>query len=86
MRLSSIDPISLKPVKTLADAPFVVEGMGTNALVIFFENEVNKAAYIDSPLHQENSMESESLSTNVVDRSPKPGKTQPNGLMNRTEL
>lgn len=54
MRNSTLDPISLNDVTDIANAPFVIEGEGPNALKIYFENEANKAEYLDIPLHTAN--------------------------------
>lgn len=78
MRLSSLDPISLNTVSTLADAPYVVEGMGLNALVIFFENEANKSAYLDFRLHSEDCTASRTHSGVRVQKSSEPRNFQEN--------
>lgn len=54
MRNSTLDPISMNDVADLTNAPFVIEGEGPNALKIYFENEANKAEYLDIPLHTAN--------------------------------
>ena len=54
MRISTLDPISMNDVNDVDSAPFVVEGEGPNALKIYFENEANKAEYLDIPLHTAN--------------------------------
>jgi uncharacterized protein YpiB (UPF0302 family) len=54
MRISTLDPISMKDVTDPDNAPFVIEGNGPNALKIYFENEANKAEYMDIPLHTAN--------------------------------
>lgn len=54
MRNSTLDPISMNDVTDIANAPFVIEGEGPNALIIYFENEANKAEYLDIPLHTAN--------------------------------
>ena len=51
MRISTLDPISLNDVSDTEHAPYVIEGHGPNALKIYFENEDNRAEYIDIPLH-----------------------------------
>ena len=55
MRISTLDPISMNDVHDLGSAPYVVEGQGPNALKIYFENERNRAEYLDIPLHGANS-------------------------------
>lgn len=47
MRTTTIDPISGKDVLTTDDAPYVVEGSGDDALVIYFESEQNRQAYLE---------------------------------------
>jgi len=54
MRISTLDPISMNDVTNTDTAPFVIEGEGPNALKIYFENEANKAEYLDIPLHTAN--------------------------------
>ena len=39
MIISTTDPISLTDVKNPENHPFVVEGVGENALKIYFEND-----------------------------------------------
>jgi hypothetical protein len=47
MRISTLDPISMKDVTDTESAPFVIEG----DLKIYFESEANKNEYLDIPLH-----------------------------------
>ena len=54
MRISTLDPISMNDVTDPENAPFVIEGNGPGALKIYFENEANKAEYLDIPLHTAN--------------------------------
>lgn len=54
MRISTLDPISMNDVIDTDTAPYVIEGAGPDALKIYFENEANKAEYIDIPLHTSN--------------------------------
>jgi hypothetical protein len=54
MRISTLDPITLNDVTDLANAPFVIDGEGPNALKIYFENEANKAEYLAIPVHGAN--------------------------------
>ena len=54
MLVSTRDPITLNDVTDVDNAPFVSEGEGPNALKIYFENEANKAEYLDIPLHTAN--------------------------------
>jgi hypothetical protein len=55
MRISTLDPISMRDVTDIADAPYVVEGVGPNALKIYFENDANRDEYLEIPLHGANS-------------------------------
>ena len=54
MRISTLDPISMNDVIDTESAPYVIEGEGPNALKIYFENEANRAEYLDIPLHTAN--------------------------------
>jgi hypothetical protein len=54
MRISTLDPITMHDVHNIDSAPFVIEGTGPNALKIYFENEANKAEYLDIPMHTAN--------------------------------
>lgn len=54
MIVSTTDPISMQDVTDLENAPYVIEGEGPNALKIYFQNEANKAEYLDIPLHTAN--------------------------------
>jgi len=47
MHICSLDPVSMKEVITLKDAPYVVEGSGQNYLVIYFESETNRNTYLE---------------------------------------
>lgn len=46
MIISTTDPISLVDVQNPESHPFIVEGEGSNALKIYFENEENKDTYL----------------------------------------
>jgi len=54
MRISTLDPISMNDVIDLKTAPYVIEGVGPNALKIYFENEANREEYLDIPIHTAN--------------------------------
>lgn len=54
MIISTKDPISMNDITDIENAAYVVEGDGNNALIIYFENEANKAEYLDTPLHAAN--------------------------------
>ena len=56
MITSTLDPISMKDVTDLENAPYVIEGEGQNALKIYFESEKNKQEYLDIPLHGSDDM------------------------------
>ena len=47
MIISTTDPVSLVDIQNPETHPFVVEGEGDNALKIYFENEENKAIYLE---------------------------------------
>ncbi len=47
MIISTTDPVSLVDVQNPESHPFVIEGEGEIALKIYFENEENKAAYLE---------------------------------------
>jgi len=47
MRFSTTDPMTGNDVKDVETAPFVIEGAGNDALLIFFENELSKHAYLE---------------------------------------
>lgn len=47
MIISTTDPVSLVDIQNPEAHPFVVEGEGDNALKIYFENEENKAIYLE---------------------------------------
>lgn len=49
MRISTLDPITLKEVTELENAPYVINGEGHQALKIYFENESNKAKFLAIP-------------------------------------
>lgn len=54
MSISTLDPISMNDVSDIDSAPYVIEGEGSNALKIYFENDENKAVYMQIPLHTSN--------------------------------
>lgn len=47
MRKSTTDPVSGMDVSNTQDAPFIIEGEGGNALIIYFESQENKRAFIE---------------------------------------
>ena len=46
MRVTTRDPITGNDVTEVEDAPTVVEGVGENALKIYFESEQSRLAYL----------------------------------------
>ncbi len=46
MKQTSVDPISGNEVSDIANAPFVIEGRGADALKIYFESQANKDSYL----------------------------------------
>ena len=46
MRISTLDPISMNRVTNTAQAPYVIEGQGPDALKMYFECEANKTVWI----------------------------------------
>lgn len=48
MLVSTTDPISGNDVKNIERAPYVVEGEGDLAPKIYFENEDNRRAYLET--------------------------------------
>ena len=45
MRFQTTDPVDGKDVHDTANAPFVLEGSGDDALKIYFNSENNRQAY-----------------------------------------
>ena len=66
MRISTLDPISMNDVKDKETAPYIIDG----DLKIYFENEGNKAEYLDVPLH--GALNSEGLNKIFDDASDSP--------------
>ncbi|MDJ0831942.1 MAG: hypothetical protein QNJ69_00370 [Gammaproteobacteria bacterium] len=58
MLISTLDPISMKDVTDTDSAPYVVDGEGSHALKIYFENEANKVKYMNMLLHRGIGMQS----------------------------
>jgi hypothetical protein len=56
MITTTLDPISLNDVTDLENAPYVIEGEGQNTLKIYFESELNKQEYLNTPLHGSDGM------------------------------
>ena len=51
MITTTLDPITLKDVTDLDNAPYLIEGEGENALRIYFESEQNRREYLNTPTH-----------------------------------
>ena len=49
MRVTTRDPITGNDVEDRRKAPFVVEGKGDDALVIYFESEQSRKVYLAIP-------------------------------------
>ena len=47
MRIERTDPITGHTIVDVEGHPFVMEGMGSNALKIYFDDEVSRKAYLD---------------------------------------
>ena len=58
MLISTLDPISMNHVSDTDTAPYVIDGDGPHALKIYFENEINKAKYVNMPLQSAVGMQS----------------------------
>lgn len=48
MRVLTTDPISGQDILDITDAPYVIEEQGDDALIIYFENESNRQAYLEA--------------------------------------
>ena len=46
MRIETTDPMTGNDVSKTDDAPFVIEGSGSNALKIYFESEISRQEYL----------------------------------------
>lgn len=51
MRITTTDPMTLKDVNDLDNAPFIVDGEGENAIKIYFETEQNRDEYLAMESH-----------------------------------
>lgn len=49
-RIERTDPISLKTIDDPTGHPYVVEGDRDHSLLIYFESEENRRAYLDIPV------------------------------------
>ena len=47
MRITTTDPMTSNEVGDTANAPFVVEGRGENAIKILFESEASREEYLE---------------------------------------
>ena len=51
MITTTLDPMTLRDVTDLENAPYLIEGQGDGAVKIYFESEENKQAYLETPMH-----------------------------------
>jgi hypothetical protein len=51
MITSTLDPITLRDVIDIENAPFVIEGSGSGEMKIYFESEANKLEYLNTETH-----------------------------------
>jgi hypothetical protein len=51
MITTTLDPISLKDVTDIENAPYEIEGEGDSALKIYFESEENRQKYLSIEVH-----------------------------------
>lgn len=49
-RIERTDPISSKTIDDPTGPPYVVEGDRNHSLLIYFESEANRRAYLDIPV------------------------------------
>lgn len=70
MRKSTLDPVTLNDVNDIENAPFVIEGKGSIALIIYFENEENRIQYLGTPLHTANATLTAAYAKVVAQLSP----------------
>jgi hypothetical protein len=47
----TLDPITLRDVTDLEQAPFLVEGKGSGEMKIYFESETTKQEYLGTEIH-----------------------------------
>ena len=66
MRISTLDPISMKDVTDTETAPYVIDG----DLKIYFETDANKNENLDIPMHE--ALNSEALNKVFDDASDCP--------------
>lgn len=50
MIVATTDPITANKVNDLDNAPFIIEGDGPHALIIYFESEATRLEYLSLPL------------------------------------
>jgi hypothetical protein len=70
MRIERTDPISGKTLENPEGRPFVIEGSGEDALMIYFENEENKQTYLDIAVEHPG----EDFTTNLDNPAPMGGE------------
>ena len=49
MRVTTRDPITGNDVRDRQQAPFIIEGEGDNALIVYFDSEQSRDAYLAIP-------------------------------------
>lgn len=47
MIVATIDPITGNDAGNLEEAPYIIEGSGDDTLIIYFESDDNKKAYLE---------------------------------------
>ena len=47
----TLDPITLRDVRDIEHAPFVIEGHGSGEMKIYFESEATRQEYLDTEVH-----------------------------------
>lgn len=52
MKISTTDPITHNDVSDPEEHPFIIEGEGEDVVKIYFENEANKAIYLDIKIEE----------------------------------
>lgn len=72
MITTTLDPITLNDVTDLENAPYVIEGKGDGAIKIYFESEMNRQAYLDTPLHGSDGGNTAALNDVYIDMADNP--------------
>ena len=68
MHPSELDPISLRAIDDIDNAPFLMERVGTHELKLHFENEINRLAYIKLSVDGRNAAADEHVQRESVTR------------------